>query len=292
MNKVLDILNEQIIKQLETGVIPWRKPWSCTGVNAPRNYVSKRGYSGINIWLLNQGYKYPYWLTFKQCDELKLSVKGGAKSTTIYFWKFFDAETTGADGKKVTKRIPSLRYYRVFNIEQTSATKEQIEARFPVGEPVVHDVIAEAEAIVAGYDGHPVIKYGGDRACYSPMLDTIHVPELSSYKKPEEYYSTLFHELVHSTGHEKRLNRDGVANVAFFGSETYGREELVAEMGATLLCGHVGIVERTIENSASYCAGWIKNIKENKYALVTASSRASKAFEYILTGKKPEEKSE
>ena len=131
----------------------------------------------------------------------------------------------------------------------------------------------------------PIIEIRGTRACYSPSRDLVRVPELFRYEKPEEYYSTFFHELAHSTGHQSRLNREGVTGNHFFGDAVYSREELVAEMAAAFLCGHTGIVNATIQNSAAYLQHWVKVLRGDKRLAITAAAQAQKAADFILNRK-------
>ena len=148
-----------------------------------------------------------------------------------------------------------------------------------------HDPIESAEAVQLSMPNRPIVEIGGTKACYSPGLDRVRVPEMFRYDKAEEYYSTLFHELAHATGHKSRLDREGITGQHFFGDAVYSREELVAEMSAAFLCGYCGIVNATIENSAAYLQSWIKTLRgDNKLAIV-AGAQAQKAADYILNRK-------
>ena len=149
--------------------------------------------------------------------------------------------------------------------------------------------IERAEQIITGMPYRPEIKHGGNRAAYSPMLDYVKLPEPTSFELPEEYYSTAFHELSHATGHESRVGRKGVLEPSYFGSHEYSKEELVAEMAACFLCGHAGIENSTIENSAAYIAGWLRSLKNDKALLIHAAAQAQKASDYILNRKGGEE---
>ena len=174
-----------------------------------------------------------------------------------------------------------LRYYSVFNVEQCEGLKMPVENTDDA--PLEFNPIEAAEAIVNGYEGKPTIKETEKaRAYYSPGLDYIHMPKRETFHSVEEFYSTLFHELTHSTGHENRLKREGIIGMHYFGDAVYSREELVAEFGAAFLCGHAGIENVTLDNSAAYIQSWLKVLKNNKQWLVIAAAQAQKAAEHVL----------
>jgi antirestriction protein ArdC len=183
-----------------------------------------------------------------------------------------------------------LRYYSVFNVEQCDG----IEYPKPDVPTFEFTPIERAEQIVAGMPNKPEITSGGDSAYYRPSLDQVNMPPKERFERPEYFYDTLFHELTHATGHESRLNRKGVADKdehSQFGSDPYAREELVAEMGASFLCGHAGIVERTIDNSAAYIGHWLEQLKQDPRLVIVAAGQAQKAADYIL-GTQPEQPTE
>lgn len=272
-SKVYQIVTDRIIQQLEKGVIPWQKPWSASG--APRNLVSKKPYQGMNYFMLgNTGEN--WFLTFNQAKKLGGKVKKGSSGYPVVFWKFLEVEDreTGE-----IKRVPLLRYFTVFALRDV----EGIERAEPaVAEQKNMNPIEEAEKIIAGMPNCPKIEHGGDRAFYRPRQDFIRLPEVRDFVNMQEYYSTAFHELAHSTGHESRLNRPEVMDFTGFGSHKYSKEELVAEMGAAFLAGHAGFVDRTIENSAAYLQGWLNVLKSDNKMLVHAAGKAQKAADYIL----------
>jgi antirestriction protein ArdC len=282
MSTVYDIINQRIIELLEKGTVPWRKPWNAES-NMPKNLVSKKEYRGVNIFLLNcMPFGSPYWMTFKQAKEKGGYIRQGEKSTPVIFWKWLDKKSMEAsDEESRNGKIPLLRYYSVFNIEQCEGIKA------PEPEDQVHNFnpIGKAEEIIQVMPLVPDIRHGGNKAYYSPTLDYIQLPFQNTFCSPEEYYSTCFHELAHSTGHEKRLGRKSILEPSFFGSHEYSKEELVAEMGAAFLCGDCGIEQNTIENSAAYIQGWMKVLKDDKKLLVHAASQAQKAADYILNRK-------
>lgn len=270
------IITDRIVSLLEQGEIPWRKTWN-TKTGTPRNYITDKPYQGINILILaSMRYSSPYWLTFKQAIDKGGSVRKGEHGVPIVFWHFKECEELDKAGKP--KKIPYLRYYTVFNASQIDG----IEFPEPAIETIDFNPIARAEEIVAGYMGKPEIKYGFTRACYRPPLDEVNMPAPERFSSAEEHYSTLFHELVHSTGHEKRLTRRGSDEVRHFGDENYSKEELVAEMGATFLNSEAGIEAPTLENSVAYIQSWLKALKNDPKILIQAASLAQKAADYIL----------
>ncbi len=175
-----------------------------------------------------------------------------------------------------------MRYYTVFNVAQC----ENISAgKMPITTETIHnhmDKIKQCERIIDTWKDKPEVRHGKQKACYMPFSDLVHMPALESFIHSEEYYSTLFHELTHSTGHEKRLNRQGITEIAPFGTPLYSKEELVAEMGAAFLCGFAGIEHATIDNSAAYIQGWLMKLKNDKKLIIIAATRHKKAANYIL----------
>ena len=175
------------------------------------------------------------------------------------------------------EEIPMLRYYNVFKVgEQTEGIetkRKEIDKK--------HNPIKEAEALINNYEDKPLMTSNNEGAYYQPDLDIVNVPKKNHFYNIHEYYSTMFHELVHSTGHEKRLNRAGVTNFDRFGSERYSKEELVAEIGASMLCGVAGIEHKTIDNSASYIKSWLQALEDDKTLIVKASQQAQKSSDYI-----------
>jgi antirestriction protein ArdC len=273
------VITDRVITLLEQGNIPWQKPWQ-SGQLLPQNLISRKAYRGVNVFLLHaMMYESPFWLTFNQAKELGGNVKRGEKACPVVFWKWLDV-----DENNERKRVPFLRYYSVFNIAQC----EGIEAHVPETEQTKrqHNPIEAGERIVSAMPSRPEIKHGLDRAYYSPGGDFVGMPSPEQFKSGEDYYSVLFHELTHSTGHESRLNRKGVSGAdgqwSAFGSQSYSKEELVAEMGAAFLCGQAGIVERTLDNSAAYIKSWLSRLKDDARLVVQAAAQAQKAADFIL----------
>ena len=172
------------------------------------------------------------------------------------------------------------RYFTVFNTEQCEGLR--VELFQPADSQPQVEPIAACEQVVSGWAGKPVIQHGGDCASYSKLVDVIQMPERTWFDSVEEYYSTLYHELVHSTGHPTRLNRSTLMDFERFGDESYSREELVAEMGAAFLCGFAGVENRTINNSSSYLRSWLDVLKADSRLVMIAASQAQKAVDVIL----------
>jgi antirestriction protein ArdC len=273
-NKVYDYITDRITTLLTQGTVPWHKPWKArTGL--PRNFVSQKPYRGINVFLLiAMSYESPLWLTFRQASQLGGSVRKGEKACPVVFWKQLAIEDKKS-GEMEKKRL--LRYYHVFNVSQCDGLKIGTE---PVEAPV--NGIIKPEEIVVNMPQPPVIKHGMNRAYYSPREDCVGMPPRERFERIEDYYSTIFHELVHSTGHEKRLKRATLAENNGFGSDPYCKEELIAEMGAVFLCGQSEIFERTIDNSAAYINGWLERFRDDKMLIVQAAAQAQKATDFIL----------
>lgn len=273
---IYEEITNRIIEQLESGVIPWHKPWSGVASGA-YNRVSKKPYSLLNQMLLKHDGEYA---TYKQWSDLGGKVKKGEKSEIVVFWKILQVEET-KDGKIEKKSIPLLKYINVFHVSQV----EGIEPK--TTKLIEHKPIEEAEKIKRDYANREnlVIKESiTNKAFYSPLKDYIEVPCKEQYKDIMEFYSTLFHEMVHSTGHKDRLGRlDCSVKLASFGSEDYSKEELIAEIGSAFLMNHIGIETfKTFNNSAAYIQSWLTVLKNDNRFIVSASSKAEKAMKYIL----------
>lgn len=282
VNKVYDIITEQIIEQLEKGVIPWKQSWTEGGL--PRNGHSNKQYNGINTFLLaSKGYINPNWFTFNQVSEMGGNVKKGEKATMVIFWKKYTSvnkDDGRQPGEMSTKDLDErlvMRYYNVFNYEQT----EGLNAQKYASKTQVFNPISAAEDIVKGFDKAPKIQHEYQRAYYMPAFDTVNMPKRETFSKPEFYYKTLFHELTHSTGHESRLNRP-LKGFAESNKQDYSKEELIAEMGASFLSGRAGIFEHEqLEESTAYIQSWIKVLKNDTQMVIKAASAAQKAADYI-----------
>ena len=268
-------VTNRLIHEIETsGVLPWNKPWQAAG--AAISHTTGKAYSLLNQMLLGKAGE---WLTFKQCQEEGGWVRKGEKAHMVVFWKWLEEEDkeTGE-----TKQIPFLKYYNVFHIDQC----EGIKAKHMQTNTNPASADETAENIIAEYvkrEGVTLEHREGDAAFYQPTTDRIVLPLLKQFKETAEYYSTAFHEMVHSTGHMKRLARlDTTAN---FGSEEYSKEELVAEIGSAALVHHAGLeTAGSFHNSAAYVQNWLQVLKNDKRFIVSAAGKADKAVEFILMG--------
>ncbi|MGF9891532.1 zincin-like metallopeptidase domain-containing protein [Priestia megaterium] len=297
---VKEIITDRIIKDLEKGEVPWRKPWYQK--NFPTRWVTNEPYRGINLLLLKPG----EYATKKQILEAGGQIKKeefGNYHIAVYWGPAKKASKKKAPKKeekeelkeqdeieskseKKKKKLTAtnyekfvLRYYRVYEINyQCTGLQSKIEDK----EELDFNPIEKAEEIIDGYKNKPLIKTGAGGAYYRPSKDYINMPSEKTFHSVEEYYSTLFHEAIHSTGHKKRLDREGIIDIAAFGSETYSKEELVAEIGAAMLCGLAGIEDVTFENSIAYLQSWIKALKEDSSLVPNAAQQAQKAFDHIL----------
>ena len=276
---VYEMVTNRIIEQLENGVIPWEKPW--TGVRSGAfNRVSKKSYSLLNQMLLKYEGEYA---TFKQWTELGGKIRKGEKSEIIVFWKILPVEEVQEDGTKIIKHIPLLKYINVFHISQ-------VEGVEPLQKEELNDIepIEKAENILIDYwtREHITVEHvKGDKAFYSPMRDMIQLPLFEQFKDANEYYSTAFHESVHSTMKESRCNRaeERKDKLVAFGSEDYSKEELVAELGSASLMNIIGIETRkSFRNSSAYIQSWLNVLRNDVRFIVSASSKAEKAVNYIL----------
>jgi antirestriction protein ArdC len=268
-----DRITERIVSLLEQGTVPWHKTWKVkTGL--PRNLISKKPYRGINVFLLMaMSYESPHWLTFRQAIQLGGNVKKGEKSCPVVFWKRMKNEDEESDEPK---KAPLLRLYHVFNVAQCEGLKETSAVEngsFTSTKPA---------EIVAKMPQPPVVKHGMAQAFYSPREDCVGMPKRERFDGEASYFATLFHELVHATGSEKRLNRASLTERNGFGSNPYCKEELIAELGSAFLCGYADIVDRTIDNSAAYLEGWLKQFQNDRTLIVSAAAQAQKAADFIL----------
>lgn len=276
---IYEAITARILRQLEAGTIPWRKPWTGGPSGHPRNLASKRPYRGVNVFLLAcSPFESPYWLTYRQARELGGHVRRGEKSTTVVFWRWLEQEDAETGE---LHRFPLLRQYAVFNAQQCELPPGTVPS-LPSAPTHEFEAINACERIVADMPSPPTILRGGAEALYKPSTDTVRIPEPERFGNGEDFYGTVFHELIHSTGHASRLNRPEVTGDIRFGTRDYSREELVAEMGAAFLCGHAGIENAVIESSASYIAGWLARLRGDKRLVVHAAAAAQKAADFVL----------
>ena len=290
---VYQMVTDRIIAQMEQGIIPWHKPWH--GILGKRSsedcavsYESGRPYSLLNQFLLGEPGEYA---TFNQIKARGGMIRKGEKSRMVVFYTQImkeDTDRKDEDGNPKVVSIPVLKYYNVWNINQCEGLAARWEGSKQPEAPQTEPLEA-AEAIVAGYmasANHPRLEVKiSDRAFYRPATDEVVVPMLSQYDDAAEYYSTAFHELTHSTLKKSRCNREGDNARAFFGNHEYSREELVAEMGAAMLCSNAGIdSDRAFRNSVAYIQNWMQALKNDPKMIVWAASRAEKAARYIIGG--------
>jgi len=276
---VYEIVTNRIMDELKNGIIPWKKPWK--GAMGAVKHGDGKPYSLLNQFLLGcEG----EWLTYQQAEKEGGKVKKGEKGKIVVFWKWLEKKLDELDenGEQMIQRIPFLKYITVFEVSQC----EGIKAKYKTEKPNL-DIKpdAEAERIVNEYVTREGIKLNkeGTKAFYRPSDDSITVPIIEKFVNVAEYYSTLFHEAVHSTGAEKRLNREGVVKSTFFGAEDYSKEELIAEVGASMLNNIVGLeTESSAKNNVAYIQSWLKALENDKRLIVSASSKAEKAVKYIL----------
>lgn len=278
-----ETITSKVLEMLEGGVRPWHQPWKA-GIGArPVNHQGKP-YNGINILLLwgaadRAGYTNPHWMTFKQAIALGACVRKGEKGSMCVYASTFETK----DENDEEKRIPFLKSYTVFNVEQIDGLPDRYFAVAPVAAPLnPHDRIAEADAFFENTGAD--IRFGGAKAFHSSNADGsmsyVQMPRFENFEDAESYYSTLAHECIHWTRTPKRLNRD--FGRKRWGDEGYAMEELVAEMGAAFLCATLGVSPSVREDHAGYLASWIKVLKGDKRAIVTAASHAGKAADFLI----------
>lgn len=265
-------VTDRIIAQMENGIIPWRKPWIAS--NQAVSHVTGKAYSLLNQMMLGRAGEY---VTFKQCQQEGGKVRKGEKASMVVFWKWIETEDEETHEKK---EVPFLRYYNVFHIDQC----EGLKARYAETLPATAAPNENAEVFINDYlsrSGVKLIHQSGDRAYYQPAFDRVVLPCIEQFAETAEYYSTAFHELTHSTGHESRLNR--LERTAFFGTEAYSKEELIAEIGTAALVSYSGLeTPFSFRNNAAYIQNWLGVLKGDKCFIVSAAGKAEKAVKLIL----------
>jgi antirestriction protein ArdC len=269
-----DVITSRILALLEQGTVPWHRPWD-SAMGLPRNLVSQRAYRGINVWLLTaMGLPSPFWATFHQVKAAGGRVRKGAHGVPVVFWKAYNYEDT--ETGETEKRFV-LRQYTVFNTVQIDGVA------IPEITLLAHRFtpIERCASLVAAMPQRPAIIHGHPRAWYRPATDTLHMPLPACFHSSEAYYATLYHELVHASGHRLRLNRKTLTDLCRFGDPTYAKEELVAEMGAAYLSGLCGIAHATLDTSAAYLQSWMAVLRHDPTMLVQAAAQAQRAADYI-----------
>ena len=265
-------ITSRIMDQMEQGVIPWHKPWISSG--SAVSHITGKPYSLLNQMLLSRPGEY---VTFKQCQQEGGKVRKGEKASMIVFWKWIEEKD---DETGEVKQIPFLRYYNVFHIDQC----EGLHAKhiFSPYTPVAAD--ENAESIISSYLERSAVNLRHleiDQAYYQPSTDTVTLPLRSQFRSTAEYYGIAFHELVHSTGRKSRLDR--LDKTAFFVSEAYSKEELIAEIGAAALVNHAGLeTPHSFRNNAAYVQNWLRVLRNDKRFVISAVGKAEKAVNLIL----------
>ncbi len=296
MSKVQESFTKMFIEKIEERrakgedvSAPWRKLWN-PAMGQNRNLDTLKAYRGGNVFMTAiQGFASPFWATRKQIAKLGGEIKRQDDGKLvpycpILFWNFPTPE------QKAECRFPFVKFYQVWNVEQTTGLEALAASKLEAetGPPV--NPIEAAQAIVDGWFGCPDIGYGDARAFYNPSSDRITMPDMQAFASAEAFYSTLFHEMAHSTGHRTRLARDGVVNPVRFASHDYSEEELVAEMSAGMLAGYAGIdIPEVVENSAAYLDHWLAKLKREPGWLAASGGMAQKAVDMIrgITWEKP-----
>lgn len=279
---IKEIVVSRILELCEKeGRLPWIRPWKIKSGGFPCNMDTKHVYRGVNaIMLLMAPYDSHYYLTFKGIKARDLSIKKGEKPWPIYFCQY---PRKGEVDTKGNPKFPIVRFYKVWNITQLDGDIKPPKDALIKDDRIKHDPIKVCEDIMAAYKDGPEISYGGNKACYYPSSDKIIMPKMEQFNTAEHFYNTLFHEAVHSTANSKRLDRESLKDSKVFGDRNYSEEELVAELGATLLCAMAGIEKVTIENSAAYIKSWMSKLKSDKLLLFNAAQQAQKACD-LITG--------
>ncbi|HLY70967.1 MAG TPA: zincin-like metallopeptidase domain-containing protein [Puia sp.] len=273
-----------VLEQLEKGEVIWRKGWNELGL--PKNISTAHIYKGWNSFLLNfitvcNGFKTPYFITYKQAMDAGGTIRRGQKGFTVVYWATIEnkSKIIEVDGEEeyLTYRIPKC--HTVFNIDQTHGIVfPKVEKEFRSHTEKIY----ACEKIIDAMPQKPAIINQGDEASYDKKADRIFIPPAERFHSDEDYYKTLFHELAHSTGHQKRLNRNELVSSDGFGNELYSKEELTAELTAAFLCAMAGIGQRTLANSAAYIKGWLKVLRDDKKLILKAATQAQAAADYIL----------
>ncbi|GHA81843.1 ArdC family protein [Pontibacter akesuensis] len=290
LDQLAQQVTSEIMAQLEQGKVPWQKPWTSYGL--PKNYLSGRHYEGFNAFYLHyiteeRNFTTPYFLTFKQAQELGGHVRKGEKGTPVIYWKTSKGKAgKSAAGQEEEEKeghaktfVPFI--WTVFNLDQVEGVDFALPA--PLERTEVQ-LLAACQRVVEHFPlPQPRIAHGGLQAYYAPETDRVQLPERKRFNSSQAYHATLFHELIHATGHPARLNRfRDQGKAGRFGDENYGKEELIAEMGASFLCAFTGIKEEVFHNSVAYLQGWMRVFKADRTMLVYASARAFKAATFIL----------
>lgn len=274
-------ITQQILAQLEAGVRPWTQPWkSAASVSRPLRHDGTP-YNGINVVLLwgeavSRGFSRPTWMTFRQALALGAHVRKGERGATVVYANQIIREAADEAGEGIEQRIPFLKAYSVFNLDQIEGLPDRY------GAPEVQHInpderIARIDAFFRNFGAD--IRHGGGSAYYAPGPDHVQMPPFECFEHADAYYSTLGHEMTHWTRHPSRLDRDFGRQC--FGDAGYAREELVAELGAAFLCADLGLALEPREDHAAYIASWLQVLKDDQRFIVSAASHAQKAVDHL-----------
>lgn len=279
MQDLFKQITDQIIAAIEEGVGDFTMPWHAGAAGQPVNAGNRRPYRGINTLLLwaearRAGYASPRWATYRQWTEMGAQVRKGQTSTTVLFWKGLGSgsgrDDAGGDESDTRARIVA-RSFRVFNASQVDGYHEQPPDLLADIERIDH-----AEQFLKRLPA--AIWYGADSAFYDVRSDTVSMPSFAAFRSPVSFYSVLAHELVHWSGAHHRLGRDLKQR---FGSEAYAMEELIAEIGAAFLGAQLGLAIEPRRDHAPYIANWLRVLRDDPRAIVTAASKAQIAVTYL-----------
>jgi antirestriction protein ArdC len=282
---IYDRITNRIISSLEAGTRPWLKPWNAEHaagrITRPLRH-NGQPYSGINVFMLwmeaeAAGYTAPIWMTFRQARELGGHVRKGEKGALVVYANAITKTEELDDGTEEERKIPYMKGYTVFNVEQIDELPAHYYAKAAQPSLDPAERIAPVEAFLA--ETGAAVSHGGNQAFYMPSQDRIQMPPFEFFRDPESYYATLLHETVHWTKHPKRLDRE--FGRKRWGDEGYAMEELVAEIGAAFLSADLGITPDIREDHASYIASWLKVLKNDKRAIFTASGHAQRAASFL-----------
>ena len=277
-------ITDKIIALMEAGPEAWQKTWSDAAAGGmPTNATTGAPYRGVNVLLLwshriEKGYTSNRWMTYRQASAAGAQVRKGEKSITCVYFEMIKKKNKE---EGVREFFPMIRAFSLFNLDQIdNVPAELMDPETDTAETMEFRRHEKAEQFLMATGAR--IDHNGHRAFYRPSTDHIILPEREAFITPANYYATACHELVHWTGHESRLDRD-FSKSSRFDDEHYAFEELVAELGASFLCGHFGFIDATVENHASYLASWIRGLKNDRNAIFTAAKHASSAYDYLMT---------
>ncbi len=276
-----DTITEAIIERLEAGTRPWIRPWNAAGSARPLRACGTpyRGINTIWLWMAAEaaGHASPFWLTYRQAQLLGGQVRKGERGTTAIFYKAYSKEVEDRETGLVqdeARRV--LKSFTVFNPCQIDRLPERFfPAPRPLPEPTARDL-----ALEMFFTSIPArLRHHGSEAYYEPVADRITMPDPSAFKDLDHYRATLAHELSHWTGHDSRLARSLAGR---FGSDAYAVEELIAELAAAMLGAELGLPVAHLDHHASYLASWLKVLKSDSRAILTASAKAEEACALLL----------